>query len=142
MRSTHNLKKTSSWFWRLLSKSADLSKPWGRFFQILCVSQKVRTLLMYIKISSRSFTLVEFFVKTPWYSEDLAHASENLSIFGHSWPIRCLWWMSISRKSFKNCYFLWKKMCMCLSCGAQHLLLIIMEPKSCWIFFLPKRSFF
>ena len=44
MRSTHNLKKSSSWFWRLLSKSADLSKPWGRFFQILCVSQKVRTL--------------------------------------------------------------------------------------------------
>ena len=32
MRSTHNLKKSSSWFWRLLSKSADLSKPWGRFF--------------------------------------------------------------------------------------------------------------
>ena len=28
----------------LLSKSADLSKPWGRFFQILWVSQKVRTL--------------------------------------------------------------------------------------------------
>ena len=37
MRSTHNLKKSSSWFWCLLSKSADLSKPWGRFFQILCV---------------------------------------------------------------------------------------------------------
>ena len=37
-------KKSSSWFWRLLSESADLSKPWGRFFQILCVSQKVRTL--------------------------------------------------------------------------------------------------
>ena len=33
MRSKHNLKK-----------SADLSKPWGRFFQILCVSQNVRTL--------------------------------------------------------------------------------------------------
>ena len=32
-------------FWYLkLSKSADLSKPWGRFFQNLCVSQKVRTL--------------------------------------------------------------------------------------------------
>ena len=45
MRSTHNLKKSSSWFWNLLSKSADLSKPWGRSFQILCVSQKVRTLL-------------------------------------------------------------------------------------------------
>ena len=27
LRSTHNLKKSSSWFWRLLSKSADLSKP-------------------------------------------------------------------------------------------------------------------
>ena len=27
MRNTHNLKKSSSWFWRLLSKSADLSKP-------------------------------------------------------------------------------------------------------------------
>ena len=39
-------KKYSSWFWRLLSKSADLSKPCGRFFQILCVSQKVRTLLI------------------------------------------------------------------------------------------------
>ena len=39
-----NLKKSSSWFWRLLNNSADLSKPWGRFFQILCVSQKVRTL--------------------------------------------------------------------------------------------------
>ena len=37
-------KKSSSWFWHLLSKSADLSKPWGRFIQILCVSQKVRTL--------------------------------------------------------------------------------------------------
>ena len=44
MRSTH-LIKSSSWFWHLLSKSADLSKPWGRFFQILCVSQKVRTLM-------------------------------------------------------------------------------------------------
>ena len=44
MRSTHNSKKkSSSWFW--LSKSADLSKPWGRFFQILCVSQKVRPLI-------------------------------------------------------------------------------------------------
>ena len=38
-------KKSSSWFWRLQSKSADLSKPWGRLFQILCVSQKVRTFL-------------------------------------------------------------------------------------------------
>ena len=38
-------KKSSLLFWRLLSKSADLSKPWGRFFQILCVSQKVRALL-------------------------------------------------------------------------------------------------
>ena len=45
LRSRHNLKKCSSWLWRLLSKSADLSKPWGRFFQILCVSQKVRTLI-------------------------------------------------------------------------------------------------
>ena len=44
MRSTHNLKKSSSWFWCLLSKSADLSKPCGRFFQIFCVSQKFRTL--------------------------------------------------------------------------------------------------
>ena len=26
-------------FWWLLSKSADLSKPWGRFFQIVCVSE-------------------------------------------------------------------------------------------------------
>ena len=26
MRGTHNLKKSSSWFWRLLSKSADMSK--------------------------------------------------------------------------------------------------------------------
>ena len=83
------------------------------------------------------FTLMEFFVKPPWYSEDLAHASENLSIFGHSWPIRCLWWMSISRKSFKNCYFL----CMCLSCGAQHLLLITIEPKSCWHFLFEKGQF-
>ena len=40
MRGTHNLKKSSSWFWRLLSKSADLSKPWGRFFQILCALRK------------------------------------------------------------------------------------------------------
>ena len=39
-----NFKKSSSWFRRLLSKSADLSKPWGRFFQILSASQKVRTL--------------------------------------------------------------------------------------------------
>ena len=44
MRSTQNLKKSSSWFWRLLSKSADLSKPQGRFFKILCASQRVRTL--------------------------------------------------------------------------------------------------
>ena len=43
MRSTNNSKKSSSWFWRLLSKSADLSKPWGRFFQILCVFQKIQT---------------------------------------------------------------------------------------------------
>ena len=28
----------------LLSKSADLSKPWRWFFQILCVTQKVQTL--------------------------------------------------------------------------------------------------
>ena len=31
-------------------KSADLlrtSKPWGRFFQIMCASQKVRTLKLY-----------------------------------------------------------------------------------------------
>ena len=42
LRNTQNLKKSSLWSWRLLSKSADLSKPWGRFFQILCVSQKVR----------------------------------------------------------------------------------------------------
>ena len=46
MRSIHNLKKSSSWFWYLLSKSADLSKPWGRFYQILCVSQKVLTLIL------------------------------------------------------------------------------------------------
>ena len=45
MRSTHNLKKNSCWFWCLLSKSAELSKPWGRFIQILCVSQIFRTLL-------------------------------------------------------------------------------------------------
>ena len=38
-------KKSSSWFWHLISKSADLSKPWGRFFQIMCVSQKVLTLM-------------------------------------------------------------------------------------------------
>ena len=44
MRSTRNLNRSSLWFWRLLSKLADLSKPWGRFFQVLCVSQKVRTL--------------------------------------------------------------------------------------------------
>ena len=44
LRIIHNLKKSSSWFWLLLSKSADLSKPWGRFFQILFVSQKVQTL--------------------------------------------------------------------------------------------------
>ena len=35
LRRTHNLKEFSSWFWRLLSKSADLSKPWGKFLQIL-----------------------------------------------------------------------------------------------------------
>ena len=52
MRSTQNLKKSSLRFWRLLSKSADLSKPWGRFFQILCVSQKVRTLPLTIWILS------------------------------------------------------------------------------------------
>ena len=46
LRSVHNLKKSSSYFWRLLSKSADLSNPWGRFFRILCISQKVRTLLI------------------------------------------------------------------------------------------------
>ena len=44
LRSTHDLKKSSSRFWRLLNKSADFSKPWGRFFQILFVSQNVRTL--------------------------------------------------------------------------------------------------
>ena len=37
-------KKSSSWFWRLLSKSPYLPKPWERFLQIFCVSQKVRTL--------------------------------------------------------------------------------------------------
>ena len=42
---TYFEKKSSLWFWGSLSKSADLSKPWGRSFQILCVSQKVRTLL-------------------------------------------------------------------------------------------------
>ena len=62
MRSTHNLKKSSSWFWRLLSKSADLSKPWGRFFQILCVSQKVRTLSVKSTVKISSF-FVSFFRK-------------------------------------------------------------------------------
>ena len=42
--------KFSSWFWRLQSKSADLSIPRGRFFQIWCVSQKVGTLLIKIKV--------------------------------------------------------------------------------------------
>ena len=32
LRSTYNLKKISSWFWPFLSKSADLSEPWGSFF--------------------------------------------------------------------------------------------------------------
>ena len=46
-------KRPSSWFWHLLSKSADLTNPWGRFFQILFVSQKVRTLsAMYIPLQS------------------------------------------------------------------------------------------
>ena len=40
-------KKTSFWFWRFPSKSADFSKPWeswGGFFQIFFVSLNVRTL--------------------------------------------------------------------------------------------------
>ena len=33
-------KKSSSWFWRLLSKSADLSKPWRIFFSnFVCFSE-------------------------------------------------------------------------------------------------------
>ena len=39
MRSTHNLKKTSLWFCRLLSKSADLSKTWGFFSNFVCFSE-------------------------------------------------------------------------------------------------------
>ena len=35
-RSTHNSKKSSLWFWHLLIKSADLSKPWGNF---VCFSE-------------------------------------------------------------------------------------------------------
>ena len=39
MRSTHNLKKSSSWFWCLLSKSADLSKNIRKFFSnFMCFS--------------------------------------------------------------------------------------------------------
>ena len=40
LRSTHNLKKYSWWFWCLLSKSADLSKPRRRFFSnFVCFSE-------------------------------------------------------------------------------------------------------
>ena len=39
-RSTHNLKKSSSWFWCFLSKSADFSKPRGSFFSnFVCFSE-------------------------------------------------------------------------------------------------------
>ena len=71
LRSTDNLKKSSSWFWRLLSKSADLSKPWGRFFQILCVSPKVRTLLNYSNV-----VYLHFFPRGPRITE-----STNYRIF-------------------------------------------------------------
>ena len=100
------------------------------------VCQKFKTIKifsnLYIKISCRHSHWWNFLWKLTGIQKIWRM---QVTIFGHSWPIRCLWWMSISRKSFKNCYFLWKKMCMCLSCGAQHLLLIIMGPKSCWIFF-------
>ena len=43
MRSTHNLKKI---FLMVLTFTNDLSNPRGRFFQILRVSQKVRTLTL------------------------------------------------------------------------------------------------
>ena len=42
LRSTHSLKKSSSWFVHLLSKRPNHEKD---FFQIMCASQKVRTLL-------------------------------------------------------------------------------------------------
>ena len=42
LRSTHNLKKSSSWFVHLLSKRPNHEE--GGFFQILCAPQKVRTL--------------------------------------------------------------------------------------------------
>ena len=45
LRKTQNLKKSSSWFWRLLSKCQNHEED---FFQILCASQKVRTLPIWI----------------------------------------------------------------------------------------------
>ena len=66
MRSTHNLKKIFLMVLTLISKSADLSKPWGRFFQILWVSQKVRT-LMYQNLKGDPYKMSNIkFVQSCW----------------------------------------------------------------------------
>ena len=81
MRSTHNLKKKSSWFWRLLTKSAHLSKPWGRFFHILCVSQKFQTLprgyciFRKKKLSMYLLTYWKYFSNSKWVLVNLNKAT-------------------------------------------------------------------
>ena len=56
----------SSWFWHWLSKSADLSKPWGRFFQILYVSQKVWTLKKLNLLYGKGFSKLKNDKKKLW----------------------------------------------------------------------------
>ena len=74
-RSTHNSKKSSLWFWHLLIKSADLSKPWGRFSQMLCVSQKVWSL---INVTMMSWVWVELrLFTTQFFDKVLPHTWES-----------------------------------------------------------------
>ena len=85
MRSSHNLKKPSLWFWSLQSKSADLSKQWGRFFQILCVSQKVQTLpAKHNKIFLKTLWKFKLFWFSWW--------AKNLTLT-HQQPTKILWIM-------------------------------------------------
>ena len=116
MRSTDNLKKSSSWFWSLLSK-ADLSKPWGRFFQILCVSQKVRTLtaimiktfcvfLNFMNLNKSFLRIsIDDFMKWKWLKLLSTH---NSKIQTYEQVKVCIqffdmWCYCLSRNSVKNC---------------------------------------
>ena len=61
-------KRPSSWFWHLLSKSADLTNPWGRFFSnFVCFAESPN-----FKCNVHSFTINfksrKYFLSVLWVS--------------------------------------------------------------------------